>query len=296
MTTAQDMVNETRLHLLGGFRETATKLTADIAVGATALSFLYEVGAIKAGSVLSIGLERMYVWATSTPTTATVERGWDGTTAVAHTTSEIVRVNSRYDDYTILRALNHEIDDLSSPANGMFKIGTLDLTFDASTYGYDLTAVSAMIGPPLRVLTEGSGTGDWTPLKPSQYEYLSSADTGDFASGRAILLTSGYGTPGQSLRLVYRAPFTQFATLADNATATGLPSTAYDIPPLGAAATLGASRPMKRSDIDSQGSSRRAEEVTTQDTLISSRGLLAQRDRRIQSEAARLAAEYPQVI
>lgn len=238
MTTAQDWVNETRGHLLGGFRETATKLSVAIDADDTALTFLYEVGAIKPGAVLSIGLERLYVWATPTATTATVERGWEGTTGAAHTTSDIVRVNARYDDYAVLRALNHELDDLSSPANGLFKVGTLDLTYNASTYGYDLTAVAAMIGAPLRVSVEGTGTGDWTPLKPSDYEFLSSADTGDFASGRALLVTSSYGVPGQSLRVVYRAPFTALAALTTDVATTGLPSTAYDIPPLGAAATL----------------------------------------------------------
>lgn len=296
MTTAQDWVNETRRHLLSGFREPVTKLTANINSSETTLTFLYEITSIKPGSVLSIGLERLYVWATPSSTTATVERGWTGTTAAAHTTSDIVRVNSRYDEYTILKALNHELNDLSSPMHGLFKVATLDLTYAASTDGYDMTAVTAAIGPPLRVLVEGTGTGDWTPLKPSQYEYISSADTGDFASGRAVLMTSGYGVPGQSLRIIYRAPFTLLTDLSTDVATTGLPSTAYDIPALGAAATLAASRPMKRSDLDSQGSSRRAEEVTTQDALISPRGLLSERDRRIQAEASRLAAEYPQVI
>ena len=293
---ASDLVAETRQHLLGGYREELNKLAAAVTTTSqSTITFTYEMGAIKPGAVLSVGLERMYVWATPTETTATVERGWDGTTATTHLINVVCRVNARYDDFAILRALTRELDDLSSPINGLYRVRALDLTATAASSGYDLASVGTVIGSPLAVLVEDSSLREWAPLKRGDWTYSPNADTGDFASGKSIHTL--YGTSGQSIRVLYAAPFVNFTTLTDDAqTVAFLPATANDIPPLGAAVRLAGSRPMKRTDLDSQGSTRRAEEVSAQDALISVRGLLSERERRIQAEAARLASEYPRGI
>lgn len=294
MTTAQDLVHETRSHLLHGGRESLNKLAATIDDNDTTVTFDFDLGPIQEGAVVSIGLERMYVWSvTESSKTAVVERGWDGSTADDHTDGDIVRVNSRFDDFAIFRALNEDIIDLSSPENGLFQVATLDRTYSTTTYGYNLA--SDMIGEPLIVQAEyPGGTGNWMRL--GGWRFDTNADSTDFASGKSLHLLGDQGSPGRTIRIVYRAAFDTFLALTDDLEDIGLPETCADIPPLGAAARLLAGRAVRRSDMDAQGNSRRAEEVSTTDALSSPRGLLAQRQMRINAEAARLFAAYPVLL
>lgn len=294
MTSASDLVAETRQHLLHGTREGINKLATTLDADDTDVVLTYDLRGVQEGAVISLGLERMYVWSSTVSSkTASVERGWDGTIAVAHTAGEIVRVNSRFDDFAIFRALNEDILDLSSPENGLFQVTSLDLTYATTTYGYDLNA--SMIGAPLLVEAEyPGGTGNWSRL--SGWQFNPNADSTDFPSGKSLHLLGDQGSPGRTVRVVYAAAFETFLDLTDDTEDIGLPDTCADIPPLGAAARLLAGRASRRSDLDAQGSTRRSEEVSTNDALASPRGLLAQRQMRINSEAARLAALYPVLL
>ena len=75
----------------------------------------------------------------------------------------------------------------------------------------------------------------------------------------------------------------------------GLATTAYDLPPLGAALNLMSTTPIRREFLDAQGSSRRAEEVPPGAISASMRDLRARRSRRIESEASRIVGMYPQM-
>lgn len=296
MTTTADLISETRQHFLGGIKEQKNKLGSAIDADDTTVAVDYDLGSIGPGAVLSIGLERMYVWAAASMANIVVERGWDGTAATTHADGAIISVNARCDDFSILRAINNDLASLSSPNKGLYRLRSVDLTYNPSSYGYDLTSAGTVIGPPLEVWAEGTGTGEWVRVPPGAYVYNPSADTSDFASGRSLDLI-GYGTPGQSVRVVYRAPFVPLTTLAQDVQAVSfLPATANDIPPMGAALQLATGRPFARSDAQAQGSTRRAEEVSTQDTLIATSGLRARHEDRIRDEALRLVAEHGQAI
>lgn len=296
-TTAADLVAETRRHLRHGERPQVNKLAAAVATTtATSITLTYDLGPITDGSTLSIGLERMYVWAVdSTTKVATVERGWDGSTASTHADDSIVRVNEHFDDFAIVRALNADLADLSSPVNGLFKTTSVDRTYSASTYGYNLDA--DIIGEPIAVLVENlGGTANWTRLAPAEWVFDASADTTDFSSGTSLRII-GSVEPGRTIRVVYREPFVDIESLIDDMQDDiGLPASANDIPPLGAAVALLSGRPARRSQLDTQGSTRRAEEVSTNDTLQSVRALLARREQRVAAEAARISANYASLI
>lgn len=296
-TLASDLIAETRQHFLGPIRELKNKLAANLtaSTSSTTVQVTYELGAIAAGHVLTIGLERMLVWSAASTTSIIVERGYDGTTVAAHTAGDLVAVDSRCDDFAIFRALNNELASLSSPNKGLFRVRTGFLTFNPSTFGYDLNGFGTIIGAPLSVYAEETGTGDWTPLGQATWVYDAAADTTDFPSGRSLALTAG--SPGLRIKVVYRAPFVALAALTTDVNATAFfPSTANDILPMGAALQLATGRPMARSDMNAQGSSRRSEETSTQDTLIAVSGLRARYDERVQDEALRLSAEHPQAI
>jgi hypothetical protein len=116
-----------------------------------------------------------------------------------------------------------------------------------------------------------------------------------FASGNMLQLYEP-AAPGRAIRVKYRAPFGQLVNLTDNVgTVTGLPDSAMDIPPMGAAMRLVAPREIKRNFTESQGEPRRSEEVPPGAVAGSWRGLAGMRAQRILSEAMRLAAMYPSV-
>lgn len=292
MTTTADLIAEARQYFLAGIREEKNKLTTTMNTSVTSVTWTHDTGAIQVGSILTIGLERMYVWTVSGQT-ATVERGWEETTPAAHTAGDIISINARCDDFAIFRALNNELSALTSPNKGLYRVASIDLTYNPSTYGYDLDGVTDIIGAPLQVLAEGTGAGEWDEIPRSLWAYNASADADDFPSGRSLIL-NGAGTSGLKVRFLYRAPFVALTALTDDMQDdVELPATANDIPPMGAALQLASARPMQRADVAAQGSSRRAEETSTQDTLISVGGLRSRYEDRIRDEAMRLVAQYP---
>lgn len=303
MTLVSDLVAETRQYFLGNIREQRNKLASG---GTTAsltdddVTFSFDLGPIKPGAVITIGLERMLVWSTNDSTkTATVQRAYDGTTLATHTAGDLVTVNGRCDDFTIVRAFNNELNALSSPARGLFRVRAGDFTYNPATYGYDLVSPTfgTIIGSPLDVLAEQTGTGEWVSLPSSAWLFNASADASDFPSGRSLTLFGSGGSTGLKIRVVYRSVFATITSLTHDAqTDLFLPSTANDLLPMGAALQIGSSRPMQRADLNAQGSSRRAEETSTQDTLIAVAGLRARYEQRVQDEAVRLQSLYPQAI
>lgn len=289
MTLASDLVAETRRQLDSGSRPEMNRLTTTMNTSVTSVVVDFALGSIVAGAYISIDLEIMYVWS-STGSTATVQRNMLGTVAAAHTTGAIVYVNPRWTDFGILTAINEELASLSSPANGLYQMKTVDITYNPARAGYDLTSVTDLIDVyDVRTDTYGPAK-DWPRL--GRYTLARNQSTGDFASGLALQLYEG-GYPGKTIRIQYKAPFVAFAALTTNLTTTGLPASAADIPPIGALVRLVAPREIKRSVTDSQPESRTATEVPPGTSRSTAAGLLQLRQLRVREEAARLAQAYP---
>jgi hypothetical protein len=116
--------------------------------------------------------------------------------------------------------------------------------------------------------------------------------TKDFGSGMALQFDQGVRQG--DLRVTYRAPFTKFTTESDNVQMNGgYPESAEDILVVGAQIRLIAPREIKRNFTESQGDTRRADEVAMGSVANSTAGLIRLRRDRIQAEAARLARAYP---
>lgn len=300
MTTALDWCLEAESHILSNWRESRNVLAAAVLVGTASpitLEFDFDLGAIAPGTMLSIDLERFRVWSVDAGAkTAVCERAQDGTVAAAHADRALVYVNPVVDHFAALRAINAELADLSAPENGLYRTRTVDLTYNAAVVGYDLTGVTAAtapIGDPLRVAYKIPGSSKYTP-RNYRYRLDSNANTTDFPSGYALFVNEG--SPGLAVRVVYRSPFTAMTALADDVTTTGVPTPAYDIPPLGAAIRLILDREVKRTFTEAQGDTRRAEEVPAGATQASARGLMLLRQRRIAAEASRLYGDHELVL
>lgn len=293
MTTVATVIEQTRRHLYAETRDELNKLSAGTDADDTALTFNYAVNGIQEGARLAIDLEELHVWSSS-GTNAVVQRGVNGSTAATHASGALVYVNPRFTPFGILQALNDELRSLSSPGK-LYRVATAVLTYESGTTGYDLTGVTDLLEPLDVAYDANDGTDAWPRLDRGLWRLARNLSTSDFPSGMALIV-NGYAEPGRPLRVTYTAPFTaNLATLADNVeTASGLPATAIDILPLGAAIRLTMGNEVARNSLD-QGETRRAGEVPAGARAGAMRGLLALYQQRVSEEVARLYSQNPVV-
>jgi hypothetical protein len=289
MTTAATVIDKTLRQLLSGTVELRNRLTTTLNSSATSVVVDFSVEGLRAGQVCEIDSELMYIWASDSSTkTLTVQRGFNGTTAAAHTSGAIVTVNPRFPRAQVLEEINNEITDLSSPSNGLFKVETLNITYNGSDKMVNLTGATSVIdilNVSVRYLTD-----DYPIAR--KVKIVRDLPTDDFASGFALRFDQAV-MPGR-LRVVYKAPYTSAATEAtDINTTCGIQDSITDIVTIGAQIRLMAPREIKRNFVESQGDTRRAEEVVSGAITNSVSNLKALRKDRIIAEAARLARAYP---
>lgn len=291
MATLSTWVDRTRSHLMSGRSEERNTLSVSYTAGSGSLTLTSPLGGVVAGGRISIGLNTFYVSAIpESGTTITVIGGQEGTTDANAAGGALVRVGPRFTDADVVDALTTDLADLSAPDNGLFQMKSLDLTYANFTTGYDVAAADMI--DLYEVRAQASGTAkDWVKLAKAGYDLERNADTAVFPSGLALMLRQP-GANGLKVRLLYRAGFVAPLLLATDLATTGLPLTAYDIPPMGAAMRLVSTREVKRNFTETQGDTRRAGEVQAGAVTQSMRPLAALRMARIQAEAARLMAQY----
>jgi hypothetical protein len=292
MTTGNDWINSTRSYLMNGFTENRNQLASAYTAGGTTLTFSHPMDGIRSGARLSIGTNTFYVWSVNNQI-ATVTGGDDGSTDANAAVGALVRVSPRFTDDEIWKMLTADLADLSSPASGLFGIGTVDLTYNPIVNGYDLTSIAQDLISiyEIKYLTPGPQL-DNPRIHTENWRLNRNAITTQFPSGMSVqLFESGY--PGYNVRVVYRKYFSMPTTAVANVASTGLLPSAYDLPPIGAAIRLMSGREIKRNFVESQGDTRRASEVPAGAIAQSSRNLQMLRQQRITAESARLEALYP---
>jgi len=289
MTTAATILNRVSQQLLSGTVEERNKLASTITDSDTSIVLLYDLGGYRNGSVFELESELIYVWeADAASKTLTVQRGFNGTTAVAHSSGVLATLNPRFPRGQMFNSLNAEIDDLSSTSNGLFKVTTTDLSYNGSDRQINLTGatnVLELIDVRLRYLADNFPVIRGTRLQRD-------LPTADFASGFAFVIDEPL--MAGTLRVRVKTPFTRASSEAsDLTTVCGLPATCDDLVELGVTIRMMAGREVKRSFIESQGDTRRADEVPSGSARDSVANLLRLRRERITAEAGRLKAQYP---
>ena len=289
MTTAATVIDRTLRQLLSGTVESRNKLATSIDASATSVVVSYNLDGLRAGQVCEIDSEIMYIWETDpVAKTLTVQRGFNGTTAAAHTSGAIVTVSPRFPRAQVLEAINDELADLSSPMHGLFQVKTMNLDYNGSDTMVNLTGVTSIID--LLNVSVRYMVDDYPVAR--KVRLVRDMPTDDFASGFALRFDQGV-FPGR-LRIVYKAAYSAASTEAtDINSACGVQESATDIVALGAQIRLMTPREIKRNFTESQGDTRRADEVQAGAVGNSVSNLLRLRRDRIQAEAARLARAYP---
>jgi hypothetical protein len=292
VSTASALLDRVSRQLLSGIVEERNKLSVSIDSDDTTVVCLYPVNSLQPGTIFEIGSELFYVWATNTSTnTLTVERGYSGTTAVSHSSGAVLTLNPRFPKAQMLDALNQDIDDLSSPANGLFRVVSTDVSYNGSDRQINITGATSiidLIDVRLRYLSDDH---------PTIHRVRLSRDmpTADFASGFA--LTFDEGTMAGTLRVRYKAPFARVSALSDDIQSVSyVPVTMEDILEMGVMSRMLSVREVKRNFIESQGDTRRSDEVPPGAMRDSFSNILRLRRDRIVAEMARLVRQYPLVI
>lgn len=293
MSQVSAVIDKVNRQLLSGTVEERNKIASALTTTGTTVTCTYDLQGIRQGSVIQIEQEQMYVWAAAIPSkTLTVERGFNGTTAQAHSSGSILTLNPRFPRNQILEAINGELADLSSPVNGLFQIKTLELQYNGSDRMIDLPGagnVQALYSVHYRYQTD-----DYPRVYKARL--LRNMPAADFPSGLALALDAGPGRAGK-LVIRFKADFDFVDNeSSDVALTSGLPDTAEDLLILGAQIRLMAPREMKRNFTESQGDTRRATEVPAGAVGGSLTNLLRLRRDRIVAEAMRLQKQYPTLL
>jgi hypothetical protein len=188
----------------------------------------------------------------------------------------------------MLDAVNAEIDDLSSTMNGLFRVITVDLTYNGSDRQINITnsgTIIELLDARLRYLAD-----DYPVLNSVRLQ--TGLPTTDFASGNTLVFDEP--VMAGTVRVRYKAPFARATTeTSDLTTDCFLPATCDDIVETGVMLRMMNAREIKRNFTESQGDTRRPDEVPPGAVRDSSASLARLRRERIIAEAARLKAQYP---
>jgi hypothetical protein len=292
MSTAGALLDRVSRQLLSGTVEERNKLASSVDSDDTSFVMSYDLGGLRAGTVFEIDSELVYVWeATSGNKTVTVERGYMGTTAAAHTAGAIVTLNPRFPKAQMLEALNQDIDDMSSPLNGLFRVVSTDVDYNGADRQINLTGATSIIDlldVRLRYLAT-----DYPVIRKVRLQR--DLPTSDFASGFALVFDES--VMAGTLRVRYKAPFVRVSTISDSLqSVANIPVTMEDILEMGVMSRMLSMREVKRNFIESQGDTRRSDEVPPGAMRDSFSNILRLRRDRIIAEAAKLARQYPLTI
>jgi hypothetical protein len=294
MTTAAQWCDEVRELLGSGVIEQVNRLAEDYEPGDGVIKLQRDITGVVPNQVVTCGLNAFLVWEVDATTkTLTVEPKWAAAPEVVMESGSLVRMRPNLYTHRILKAINDTLNELSSPLNGVYAVAVQDIDENPSIGNYDL-AQCENIDKVLRVQWgyPDDAMSMWHDLNHGTWQHRQMEPTADFPSGHQLRLFVDVDS-GATLRVIYSRGPSTLDTLEDDVAMTYLPETCWDLPVLGAAARLAAGMEYRRNILAAQPDTRRSDEVQPSALQNAYRGLLADFNRRVQQEAARLAATYP---
>lgn len=295
--TFSDLIEKTLRYLVSSQRDMAVQLTAGCEAGTDTLI----VGGVAApsiaiGAILSVDLEIFYVLGVNNDTVMVVP-GYQGSEPASHAAGTLCFIDPEFTKFDIAVAINDDLDDLSSPENSLYGIDSAAITYNPTYMGYDLGALPENFIDVLEVRYQiPTPTHNFPLIGGNKWQVARQINNNAiWPSGRG-LITYESAYPGLPMYVTYAYPFVHMVDLTDPVVATtGLPSTAVDIPPMGAAIRLGDGREVKRNFIESQPDARKAPEVPPGAVGGSFKWLEARHSKRIDAEADRIRRQYPRL-
>jgi hypothetical protein len=172
--------------------------------------------------------------------------------------------------------------------NGLYQIKSLELNYNGTWNMISLPTIDKIID--LVSVTIRYIATDYPVIRKCRL--IRDLPNDDFSAGYAIRFDEQ--VRAGKMIVVYKAPYTNVTNETQNLqNVSGFPTTAEDILMMGAQIRLVSPREVKRNFTESQGDTRRSEEVPTGSVSSSINNIIRMRRDRITAEAARLARQYP---
>jgi hypothetical protein len=267
-----DLIRATRRLVQGNQHGPINTLASNKDDAATAAVMTFPVNGVQVGMAVEIGWVE-YVVANVNVTSKTLDLlpEIEGT-AIDHLAGARVNMKPRYSSRRIIEELNNDLMDLS--AQGIYKLQSV-------------AGVDGVVDPP-----EGAVVilDVWDEETTSRRHAGVSWRLSDSPSGPVLIGDDSVDVD----YMVFGCTLGQLSLTVDQdiTTATGLVSTAEDLPPLGAALRLLAGAEAQRNLLDTQGETRRAGEVPPGALTGALRNLAAIRQSRVTAEAQRFQQRY----
>jgi hypothetical protein len=269
--------------------ENVNLVQTSASAGQTSFQLELGVDGIQKGMLLSSGLNVWFVKGVySTDNTVFVIPGYDNSPKTSITAGDMVYVRPRMTDWYAFNAINDQLRSMSSPEAGLYKIGTWVAEVDPTYQTYEVPVEAADMINILRVRWRWPGTTDvWSNLAPRHYRWQYSTEQNVVR----LLLSIPSGT---EIEFTYKAPFAMATSLTDDPVADlGLSDSMLDIPALGAAVELLQTTESRRTQVSSQGDSRRPDEVPVTSNSSIANQLQRMYKARVQEEMSRLVTRMP---
>lgn len=252
---------------------------------------LTSIDSLQPGALLECGLEMMYVTSFVEGTrTATVIRGHLGSTARQGATTDVIRVNPRVPQVSMLYALR---DELRSWDDRLFTTQAETLTFSASEHA---VAASPTRDPYRILIARPRPTGTYPEYKNVQLDLRRGDDTDVWSTGYSVHLPPGMVFAISTyVDVVYALPF-NLATLdstTDLESTVGLATTMLEILKLGILMRIVAGKQVGRMDSYGQNRANLQQDVPATTPLQAAAQYAELRDKAYDAEVRRLLSRYP---
>ncbi len=260
-------------------------------INSSDLTFAVDATQALGEGVIEIDDELLFVKsydrASGNVTIAPDGRGWDDTTAAAHSANARLNIEPLFPKKAVERALNATIQRAFPTVWG---VARTNITVNGIDNTYELPATAQKV---LAVREEVIGNpGEWVPVR--NYAFNGHADLTDYATGKSVTIPAVY--PGRPVQVIYRTAPTPLTSSMTEFTETGLQDSARYAIVLGACAHLvrfaDPTRLVSNSASADEYDSKRPYATATK----IANDLEAQFQRELASEADRLRQLYPAQI
>lgn len=223
MSTLGDLIGSiaSALHSYTGVQEQSTHLTADIAADDLLIQVANSESMMR--GVIEVDDELLYVDVSDANvlSIAPYGRGYRASTAAAHLANSQVINDPSFPRCEILRSINQCIDALYPT---LYQIKSTDIAVDALRIGYQLPADCETI-IEVKFQAPSDPYDFWVPYQNWRFD-----PTSPEATGRTINFPNSTNMPaGSTVRVVYQAPFGQFASVSDTFASVGLRESYADL-------------------------------------------------------------------
>jgi len=232
MTTFNNLIDDVQLDL-SGFTYRQDRVTYLVSAVTTSDLIINVASTDNIGKgIIEIDDEMMWVDSydrqANTITIAPFGRGYNGTTAAAHSANSKVTITPTYPRYAVKRAIN---DTIGAVYPKVFATGSSAVSFLASRTTYPLPADAVQI---LSMAWQSVGpTKEWLPIRQWRWDPLAYASS--FPTGKSVSIYDNV-LPGRTINIIYAHIPSAMSDLSDNfETVTGLPSSMKDVIVYGAA-------------------------------------------------------------